>query len=306
VEGAGAGESRGWTVTQRRTSEDYGTGKTRENFPVASHLIAPNLRGPILAYYRFARAADDVADHPTLEESVKFELLEGLEATLLGKTDRDPAALPLRAQLGARALSPQHALDLLTAFRLDVTKHRYRDWDDLMHYCRYSAMPVGRFVLELHGESRTSWEASDPLCSALQVINHLQDCVKDYRTLDRVYVPLDALARFDLTVKALDAPRATPELRACLQSVAQKTEALLPQASQLPRLVKDVRLGVETAVIVAVARKLTRWLLERDPLSERVHLTRIEALWLAAAAVVPELLRRLRGAPDHAAHRGGA
>jgi hydroxysqualene synthase len=288
------------------TSEQVGSGKTKENFPVASRLIAPDLREPIHAYYRFARAADDVADHPTLEEALKFELLDGLETTLLGKTDRDPAALPLRAQLRARCLSPQHALDLLTAFRLDVTKRRYHDWDDLMYYCRYSAMPVGRFVLEVHGESRTTWEASDPLCSALQVINHLQDCVKDYRSLDRVYVPLDALARFGLTVQALDAPRATPQLRACLQSVAQKNQTLLPQAEQLPHLVKDLRLGVETAVIAAVAHKLNRWLLERDPLSERVHLSRIEALWLAGAAVVPELFRRWRGAPDQPAHRGGA
>ena len=288
------------------TCEDYGTGKTRENFPVASRLIAPGLRGPILSYYRFARAADDVADHPTLEPTIKFELLDGLEATLLGKTDRDPAALPLRAQLRARALSPQHALDLLTAFRLDVTKRRYADWEDLMHYCRYSAMPVGRFVLELHGESRTTWEASDPLCSALQVINHLQDCAKDYQALDRVYVPLDELARHGLTVEALAAPRATPQLRACLQAVARKTQALLPQAGRLPHVVKDLRLGVETAVIAAVARKLNHWLLTRDPLSERVHLTRIEALWVATAAVAPELLRRLRGAPGQAVHRGGA
>ena len=90
-----------------KTCEDYGTGKTRENFPVASHLIAPGLREAILAYYRFARAADDVADHPTLEPASKFELLDGLEATLLGKSERDPAALPLRAQLRARALSPR-------------------------------------------------------------------------------------------------------------------------------------------------------------------------------------------------------
>ncbi len=288
------------------TCEDYGTGKTQENFPVASRLIAPGLRAPILAYYRFARAADDVADHPTLEPALKFELIDGLEATLLGRTDLDPAALPLRAQLSARGLSPQHALDLLAAFRLDVAKRRYQDWNDLMHYCRYSAMPVGRFVLEVHGESRATWEASDALCSALQVINHLQDCAKDYRALDRVYVPLDSLARHGLTVEALSAPRATPELRACLQSVALKTEALLPQADQLPRVVKDLRLGIETAVIAAVARKLTAWLLERDPLSERVHLARTEALWLATAAVVPELLRRLRGAPGQAAPRSGA
>ncbi|HEX4584752.1 MAG TPA: squalene synthase HpnC [Burkholderiaceae bacterium] len=289
-----------------KTSEDFGTGKTQENFPVASRLVAPNLRAPILAYYRFARAADDVADHPELKPATKFDLLDGLQATLLGSTDRDPAALPLRAQLRERALSPEHALDLLTAFRMDVTKRRYRDWDELMHYCRYSAMPVGRFVLEVHGESRATWDASDPLCSALQVINHLQDCKKDYQALDRVYVPLDALERYGLGVEALAAPRATPQLQACLQSVAQKTQSLLPQGAQLPHLVKDLRLGIETAVIAAVARKLAGWLLERDPLSERVHLSRVEALWLAATAVIAELLRRRVGAPSRATHGGGA
>ena len=90
-------------------------------------------------------------------------------------------------------LAPTHPLDLLTAFRADVSKRRYANWDELMHYCRYSAMPVGRFVLDLHGEDRSVWAYSDPLCSALQVINHLQDCAKDYRALDRVYLPLDAM-----------------------------------------------------------------------------------------------------------------
>ena len=91
-------------------------------------------------------------------------------------------------------LDPQHARDLLTAFRMDVIKRRYRDWDDLMNYCRYSAMPVGRFVLDVHGEPRSTWPANDALCAALQIINHLQDCGKDYRDLDRVYLPLDLLA----------------------------------------------------------------------------------------------------------------
>jgi squalene synthase HpnC len=289
-----------------KTCEDYGTGKTQENFPVASRLIAPGLRTPIFAYYRFARAADDVADHPSLAPDQKFELLDGLEASLLGKNDRDPAALPLRDELRRRGLSAQHALDLLTAFRLDVTKRRYKNWDDLMHYCRYSAMPVGRFVLEVHGESRATWEPSDALCSALQVINHLQDCSADYRSLDRVYVPLDALAQHGTSVEALGAARATPQLRACLQAVARHNASLLPQAAQLPRFVSNLRLGVETAVIVAIAHKLNAWLLQRDPLSERVHLGRIGALWLAGTAVGLELARRLLVAPSQRARRGGA
>jgi hypothetical protein len=75
---------------------------------------------------------------------------------------------------------------------MDVTKLRYRDWDDLIGYCAYSAMPVGRFVLDVHGESRATWPANDALCAALQIINHLQDCSSDYRNLNRVYIPLDA------------------------------------------------------------------------------------------------------------------
>ena len=79
-----------------------------------------------------------------------------------------------------RGLSPRHAQDLLAAFKLDVTKLRYRDWDDLISYCELSAMPVGRFVCDVHGESRTVWPANDALCAALQIINHLQDCKDDY------------------------------------------------------------------------------------------------------------------------------
>ena len=107
----------------------------------------------------------------------------------------------LRAELAARNLSPKHAQDLLAAFKLDVTKLRYRDWDDLIAYCALSAMPVGRFVCDVHGESRDCWPANDALCAALQIINHLQDCQEDYRNLDRVYIPQDALAACGTTSK---------------------------------------------------------------------------------------------------------
>ena len=131
-----------------------GKGHRDENFPVASRLIHPRHRAPILAFYEFVRTADDIADHATLSPQEKLALMARLEATLLGKSDEDPVGVALRAQLAARQLSPRHAQDLLTAFRMDVTKLRYRDWDDLIGYCTYSAMPVGRFVLDVHGESR--------------------------------------------------------------------------------------------------------------------------------------------------------
>ena len=91
-------------------------------------------------------------------------------------------------------MPPRHALDVLIAFRMDVTKLRYENWDDVIHYCRYSAMPVGRFMLDVHGESTSTWAASDALCAGLQINNHLQDCAKDYKNLNRVYLPRDAMA----------------------------------------------------------------------------------------------------------------
>ncbi len=165
-----------------------------ENFPVASWLIHPRHRAPILAFYHFVRTADDIADHAELKPDEKLALLDQLEADLDGASDRNPEAVALRKELAQRGLSPRHAKDLLTAFRLDVTKLRYRDWDDLIGYCTYSAMPVGRFVCDVHGESETVWPANDALCAALQIINHLQDCQADYRNLNRVYVPQDSLA----------------------------------------------------------------------------------------------------------------
>ena len=179
-------------MMREAASFSSGKGHRDENFPVASFLIAPRNRGIILAFYRFARVADDVADNASASVDEKLQLLNGMRRTLLGETDVSPEAATLRAMQAARALTPQHGLDLLEAFRRDVTKLRYRDWNDLLDYCRVSAIPVGRFVLDVHGEQRGLWPASDALCAALQIINHLQDCAKDYRLLDRVYIPLDA------------------------------------------------------------------------------------------------------------------
>jgi phytoene/squalene synthetase len=153
-----------------------GKGSGDENFPVASRLIAPKHRPAVLAFYEFVRVADDIADHSKLAPAEKLERLDRLEAALLGEHDAEPEGVRLRGVLRERSLSPVHAQHLLRAFRQDVTKLRYENWDDLIDYCRYSAMPVGRFVLDVHGESQATWPANDALCAALQIINHLQDC----------------------------------------------------------------------------------------------------------------------------------
>ena len=263
-----------------------------ENFPVASWLIQPRHRALILAFYEFVRSADDIADHASLSPQEKIDLLDRMEADLLGGSDENPQAVTLRRALADRGMSPHHAQDLLKAFRLDATKLRYHDWDDLMGYCAYSAMPVGRFVLDVHGESRDTWFASDAICAALQIINHLQDCAADYRNLNRVYVPQDALAACGIGVEALAAPKASPELRRCLAGLAVRTEALLGEGDALPVLVKDYRLGLELSVIQTLARHLTHVLARRDPLSERVHVGKLGAVGFALFAVAKAALRR--------------
>jgi squalene synthase HpnC len=265
-----------------------------ENFPVASHLIHPRHRGAILAFYEFVRIADDIADHPTLAAPEKLAHLDELEACLLGKHDQVPQAVTLRTELRERNLAPRHALDLLTAFRMDVTKLRYRDWDDLMNYCSYSAMPVGRFVCDVHGEDRAVWPANDALCAALQIINHLQDCGADYRNLDRVYVPLDALAASRAKLEDLSAPAAPPALRECLRGLARRTGVLLDQSAAFSSAIADFRLAMEVAVIQSLARRLVALLLARDPLSESVHLKGPAVALIAVTGVVTGAVRRLR------------
>jgi squalene synthase HpnC len=249
-----------------------GKGHRDENFPVASRLIHPRHRGPILAFYEFVRTADDIADHATLAPQDKLALLDRLEAALLGRNSDDSVAVALRAQLVARHLSPRHAQDLLTAFRMDVTKLRYRDWDDLIGYCTYSAMPVGRFVLDVHGESRTTWPANDALCAALQIINHLQDCGKDYRDLDRVYIPLDSLRDTGATVAELGEQRASAGLLDCIHKLAHRTGELLRHSRPFTAGIEDSRLALEVAIIQTFAERLVTLLKHRDPLSQRVHL----------------------------------
>jgi squalene synthase HpnC len=271
-----------------------GKGHKDENFPVASVLIAPRHRPPVLAFYRFVRMADDVADHPTAPADEKLALLETMRASLEGESDAVREGVTLRAVLAERDLSPVHALDLLEAFRRDVTKSRYAGWDELIDYCRYSAMPVGRFVLDVHGESPALWPANDALCAALQVINHLQDCGKDYRTLNRVYIPEDALAAAGIGVEALAADRAGPALRDVIAGLAGKTAGLLDGSRPFAGAIRDLRLALEVDLIQTLAGDLNRMLMTRDPLSQPVHHSRSDAVRLFLARLPGFALMRLK------------
>jgi squalene synthase HpnC len=255
-----------------------GKGHTDENFPVASHLIAPAFRAPIMAFYRVARLADDVADHATATPEQKLARLAEIEASLTGKSEASPEAVALRVVLAERGLGWEHMLDLLEAFRRDVTKLRYQSWDELMDYCRYSAMPVGRFVLDVHGESRATWPASDALCAALQVINHLQDCAKDYHEIDRVYLPQQTLDACGANVEMLAEDAGDPAITAVIRVLADNTTQLLKTSRPFAGQIRDLRLALEVGAIQRMAESLNQRLRERDPLSQDTHHSRLEAV----------------------------
>ena len=256
------------------------SGKDRgeENFPVGSVLIRAGLRRHVHAYYAFARNADDIADSATLAPDDKIARLDAMEAVLLGhRSGSSASAETLRASLAETGVDPVHATDLLTAFRCDATKLRYASWEELMEYCRVSAMPVGRYVLDLHGEDPATHKPSDALCASLQVLNHIQDCAKDLLDIDRCYLPLDLMERFRVSIDALRGTQETLGLRHVFDALLDEVDVLNREAAELPRLVRSRRLRLETAIIVGLAHRLAARLRRGDPVARRVALTKADA-----------------------------
>ena len=248
-----------------------------ENFPVGSWLLPARLRPHIKTYYAIARTTDDIADNPDLPPEEKLRRLDAFEAAVKGEVPAGPGlekAVRMRQSLAETGLDPRHVVDIIAAFKQDATKRRYADWDELMGYCNLSAAPVGRYVLDLHGEDRATWRASDPLCGALQLLNHLQDCQDDYRAFDRVYLPEPWLEEAGIGADALDAGRSSAALRSVLDRMLDGVDGLMASARALPGAVSNRRLAMETAIIVRLARRLAALLRAGDPLAGRVALSR--------------------------------
>lgn len=273
-----------------------GKGAGDENFPVGSFLLPKPLRPHVACFYAFARAADDIADNPALTPEQKIARLDAFDRALVqGSGDPDLArADRLRDSLATSGVTDTHARDLLRAFRQDAVKNRYGSWDELMAYCRLSASPVGRYLLDLHGEDPADYAVSDPLCDALQVINHVQDCQDDYRTMDRVYLPQDWLAEAGTDAGALDAPAASPTLRQVMDRCLDGCGELMARARRMPGQLRSRRLGAESAVIVALADRLIGELRQRDPLAERVAFGKPRMALIALGALARFHLGRRR------------
>ena len=254
-----------------------GKDKAYENFPVASLFIPSHLRPHVNTFYGFARAIDDIADSNSIGSPEKIERLTGFENAILGKDTASPGfskAHSMRQSLQETGVTNQHCIELIKAFKQDVSKLRYENWDELIDYCQMSAAPVGRYLLDLHGESNKKYQASDALCNALQILNHLQDCKDDYLTLNRVYLPLDWMKNNGLEVECLNASKSKPELKSLIHAVLDSTVELINLAQYLPIDLTNKRLAMEAGAILNIASRLEKKLRRKDPLAEAVKLSR--------------------------------
>lgn len=271
-----------------------GKGADDENFPVGSFLLPKALRPHVAIYYDLARATDDIADNGDLTPEDKFARLDRFEKGLTGEIPDDPAlekSYAVRRSGSETGVPVKHAIDLIHAFKQDAVKTRYDSWDDLMGYCELSASPVGRFLLDLHGEDPAKYPGSDALCNALQVLNHLQDLVDDYHTLDRVYLPGDWMVEAGVTVADLDGDAASSGLRQVIDRCLDGCEGLMEQARPLPGQLTNRRLAMETAVIARLADRLLVLLRKHDPVAGRVALKKIDFVSCGVRGVLAGLFR---------------
>lgn len=239
-----------------------------ENFPVASLLLARAVRPKVMGFYRFVRTADDIADSAALSPAEKLARLDALERALDDPATTEPAATLLHAAGTGTA----EARAMLAAFRQDAMQRRYADWADLERYCAASANPVGRMLLRLHGVSgEAATAASDALCTALQILNHLQDLVPDRVALDRIYLPVSWMALAGGETAFFDPANATAR-REVLDAALDRVEERLDAAAALPRMIGSVRLALEATVTITLARRLLARLRAGDPVLGRVAL----------------------------------
>jgi hydroxysqualene synthase len=266
-----------------------------ENFPVGSWLLPARTRPHVAAFYAFARAADDIADAPHLTAAEKIERLNGYERALLGGELDNPVyarAHVMRLSLAATDTSAGHCVDLLSAFKQDATKLRYRDWGELIGYCRLSAAPVGRYLLDLHGGASDGYTSSDALCIALQILNHLQDAKADYLDLDRIYLPTMWFAAERATVTDLRAGASNPRLRRIFDRTLDGVDQLIDVAGGLGRALRSRRLAMEAEAIVAIARALSAKLRREDPLGPRVVLSKPQYAGCLLAGIGRAIFKR--------------
>ncbi len=257
----------------------------QENFPVGSWLLSQKIRLKILIFYKFARAADDIADSQNLSSNEKIKRLNLFKKAIKSNKNNKikiSKVEDLRKICIKNKIKINHALNLLKAFKQDAIKKRYKNWSELIRYCKYSAVPVGRFVIDLHKEKQKAYKYSDPLCIALQILNHLQDCKEDYENLDRVYLPMQFLKKYNVDLSQLKKNVTEKNLRLVFNEVLKNTEKLIIEAGKNKKNMKHKNLSLETSFILEIAKKLLQLLKNNDPLKKKVMLKKFDYIYCFA------------------------
>ena len=207
-----------------------------ENFPVVSFLVPEELRKHVAIIYWFARTADDFADEGELAETTRLIELNKFEnrlRNLITENFEDPLELALYSTIKEKNLSPVLFFDLLKAFKQDVVKKRYNNFDDVLEYCKYSANPVGRLILELSGiRDEKAFRYSDKICTALQLTNFLQDTAVDYRK-GRIYLPADEMEKFGVSEKMFELNENNLNLKKLLTYNVNRAQRLFDEGKHL-------------------------------------------------------------------------
>ncbi len=225
-----------------------------ENFPVASWLLPKRLRRPIAVIYAFARNADDFADEGDYGEAQRVALLDGYTEKLQrlehGDVADDPVFIALADVITQHQLPLPLFHDLLSAFTQDVTTRRYRNFAELLDYCRRSANPVGRLLLHLNGsDTEENLQQSDQVCSALQLINFYQDMAQDFDENRRIYIPEEEMARFGVTARHFAEHSQEREMVELFRFQLARARQMMLEGAPLGKRLEG-RFGLEIRLIV--------------------------------------------------------
>lgn len=251
---------------------------TQENFPVGMMIFDKKRRQLIADYYRFARYGDDIADNPTIKAQNKIKQLDEMEDIFLGRKKYKGKKLnfitSLREKFCQDNLAFSLATDLLVAFRRDSLGFDYQTWAQLTDYCKYSAAPVGRFMLAIHNEHPSTYLPSASLCAALQIVNHIQDIKYDALVQKRIYLPSDIMKKFKVSPEDLTKETETPELKKAIEYIMEKIRGMIKEGALLPMIIRNKWLKTEVCIILSLTNIMIKKILKEDVLAKEIKLSK--------------------------------
>lgn len=260
-----------------------------ENFPVASIILPANIRKAVAVIYVFARRADDYADEGNDPAELRLKNLTTLESALIqtvdGNAPDDFLFIALDDVIKRYSIPIQLLLDLISAFKQDVSQKRYQHFGDLMDYCRRSANPVGRLLLHLFNQADTKNLAlSDGICSALQLINFYQDLAQDYEEMQRIYIPLEDLEKFGVNEQHFANQVSDQAMRQLMSFEYDRAEKLLQAGGWLGKRLTG-RAGFEIRLIIAAGFRVLSKLRQQQDVFSRPRLVIKDYVWIFWKAI---------------------